>query len=188
MYPCGCPAMSSSSAEPRQNSQISLNLFPVCYLTCNAYCHWWLTPIPDFSHPGCIWILLTPCNACLRCILLSVSLTYLQLTLTFNWRTVFFSPFKHCQLLLFPTYVCWIDNFNNHFPSLWDYCLKSFYWVSFPHHTEHYVFHLLALAYQYFMVVFLLESPADIQHLPVKVQMKCQWCSPPLGDHLHQQF
>lgn len=30
------------------------------------------------------------CNACLRCILLSVPTTYLQLTLTFIWRTAFF--------------------------------------------------------------------------------------------------
>lgn len=136
--------MSSSSAEPEQNSQMFLNLFS-CLLPCMQCLLSLVTHIYSWSlifrqclnfadslqcmskmHP-CLWFRHLP-------------------TLIFIWRTVFFFPFKSWQMLLVPAYFYWKDNIHNHFLSSWNHCLMSLYWLSFSCHPEHYISSWLSLS------------------------------------------
>lgn len=133
--------MSSSSAEPEQSSQMFLNLFP-CLLPCMQCLLSLVTHIYSWSltfrqrlnfadslqcmskmHP-CLWFRHLP-------------------TLIFIWRTVFFFLSSPDRWLVPAS---WKDNIHNRFPSSWNHCLMSLYWLSFPCHPEHYISSWLSLS------------------------------------------
>lgn len=143
------------------------------------------TPTPDLSHPGHVWILLT--LQCMSKMHPSLFLHHLPTAnLNFYLENCIF-PLSTtvsccCFLLMSVEKTTSITIFQAHGIT------ASSPSTGFPFPITHYVSHVLYLAYQYFMVVFPLESPADIHHLLVEVQVGCQWCPLPLGDHTHQQF